>query len=138
MFFNNDVFRHGKVNGNWNGTSKDIGWYGRLKNDLQVNVHDLLPCEGGSCEMSESAFLILLLKIPLSWEWGSTRLNILQCQNFQKALLLVVPYIHLLYLLSLETLVFKVSFSTTTTRATRATLGERTGGHLWSADAWVQ
>jgi len=28
-------YRHGKVNGNWNGTSKDIGWYGRLKNDLQ-------------------------------------------------------------------------------------------------------
>jgi len=28
-------YRHGEANGNWNGTSKDIGWYGRLKNDLQ-------------------------------------------------------------------------------------------------------
>ena len=33
------VLRHGKANGNWNGTKQDIGWYGRLKNDLQVSLH---------------------------------------------------------------------------------------------------
>ena len=37
--FANCVLRHGKANGNWNGTKQDIGWYGRLKNDLKVSLH---------------------------------------------------------------------------------------------------
>ena len=39
IFLQTVFFRHGKANGNWNGTKQDIGWYGRLKNDLQVSLH---------------------------------------------------------------------------------------------------
>jgi len=41
-------YRHGKNNGNWNGTTPhDIGWYGRLENDLKNYHNDTYQSNAG-------------------------------------------------------------------------------------------